>query len=746
MDKKKILEQIRINKLDHLDYAFLVAQLCVLNNIPYGQMSEFVDGLIQSGDLKLQSDKSTQEVKEQPKPKKSKVQKNEYATTDDLVEQANKMLDPDPRNKKKFSEVIAGKISATSHDYAFLIPNDIHREDVFISARDLGGAMNNDIVEVEVQYRSGSKPHGRVVKIVERANVQIVGKIVLTRKGAVVEPDDVKFGKDIHVDLKNTLHANNGDKVVCRIDKFFEGKRAPMGTVVEVLGKPNEIETEVLAIIRSYNLYDDFPNNVKEAAANMPDSIDKSKYPNRKDLTKELIFTIDGEDTRDIDDAVSLTKNNDGTYHLGVHIADVGEYVKQNSVIDNEAFKRATSVYFPDRVLPMLPRELSNGICSLNERVDRLALSCIMDIDSKGVVKNYEICESVINSKKRFTYTEVQAVLDGDKEACEKFADFRQTLLDMNELSHILIKMRANRGAIDFNFPEVSITLNDLGDVLDVKEKVRTDAHRLIESFMIAANECIAEHFLKSKVPFVYRIHETPSEEKMSNFLNLVTNFGITTKANPAKVKPIELQKILEKAKNLDAKDMISQICLRSLRKAKYSNQCLGHFGLASTYYCHFTSPIRRYPDLTIHRIIKDVLHGKLTGQKLTNTKNFVIASSAQSSEREVLAENVERDVDDLYRVFYMSHHIGEEFEGKVSGVTNFGVFVELANTCEGLVKMTDLPKDSYEYREDRYSIVGKHNTFYIGKPVKVKVLRADILAREIDMVMVEDLSKNTKK
>ena len=736
--EKKILEQIKINKLDQLEYGFMIAQLCVLNNEPYEQMSAVVKKLVDSGKLKLKSKQKTQTDKiDKATVREARRQKN--SSDDELVEQAMKMLYPDPRNKKKLSTRVVGKISATSHDYAFLVPNDITMEDVFIGARDLHGAMNNDIVEAEVEYRSSGKSHGRVLKIIERANIKVVGQIKLTRKGAIVEPDDVKFGKDIHVALKDTMGANDGDKVVCHITQFFEGKRSPIGKVTEVLGKPSEIGTEVLAIMRSYNLYDDFPKNVKEVAESMPQMVDKTKYKNRKDLTRQLIFTIDGEDTRDIDDAVSLTKNKNGTYTLGVHIADVGEYVKQNSIIDNEAFKRATSVYFPDRVLPMLPRELSNGICSLNEREDRLALSCVMDIDSKGVVKKYDIFESIINSKKRFTYTQVQGILDGDTKLCQEFAQFRQTLLDMNELSHILIKMRENRGAIDFNFPEVAITLNDLGDVLEVKEKERKDAHRLIESFMIAANECIAEHFLKVKVPFVYRIHETPSEEKMSSFLNLVTNFGIETKANPAKVKPIELQKILKKASTLDAKDMISQICLRSLRKAKYSQECLGHFGLASTYYCHFTSPIRRYPDLTIHRIIKDVLHGDMKGQKLSNTKNFVIVSSAQSSEREVLAENVERDVDDLYRVFYMSHHIGEEFTGKVSGVTNFGVFVELDNTCEGLVSMEDLPKDNYEYRDDKYALVGKNNTYYIGKPVKVKVIRADILSREIDMILVKE-------
>ena len=599
------------------------------------------------------------------------------------------------------------------------------------------GAINNDTVVCEVgRERNGNRLEGKVIQILERGNEHVVGKIFLSKNSAMVMPDDVKFGKDIVVPISKILNAQNGDKVVVKIDNY-SNKKNPVGQVVEVLGAPNKIETEVKAIIRSYDLYEEFPKKVVDYANTMPDEVDKKKYANRRDLTKLNCFTIDGEDSRDLDDAISISKNADGTYKLGVHIADVGEYVTYGSVLDKEAFKRGTSVYFPSLVLPMLPRNLSNGICSLNENENRLALSVFMDINDAGVVKNYDICESIIQSKKRFTYTIVTKILEGDEQAIKENKPFVNDLLTMNELNKILIKMREKRGAIDFDIPEVKITLNDLGDVLNVEKAPRDDSHRLIESFMVAANETIATHYNKIKAPFVYRIHETPDGEKMANFVRLATKMGVKTTVNPENVAPLDLQKILKQVSEMDCKYMLNKICLRSMKKAKYSPDCIGHFGLASVKYCHFTSPIRRYPDLTIHRIIKADLRGELTGKFLTEQRQFVLASSMHSSDREQAAEKVERDVDDLYRVFYMTHHVGEEFEGKISGVTNFGVFVELENTVEGMVRIADLPRDSYEYDENEFVLKGAKEKFVIGNPVKVKCVRADILAREVDFVLV---------
>lgn len=726
MDKNKILNQIEANKLENFDYDFIIAQLCVLNNKPFDEMKSALDELILSGEFKIKS------KNEPPFPYKSKVDENMLLDAEEMLNRKDKKQ---KARNKKFK--LQGKIQGTKSDFAFLIPFDKSYDDVFIAGKDLKGAINNDTVVCEVgRERNGNRLEGKVIQILERGNEHVVGKIFLSKNSAMVMPDDVKFGKDIVVPISKILNAQNGDKVVVKIDNY-SNKKNPVGQVVEVLGAPNKIETEVKAIIRSYDLYEEFPKKVVDYANTMPDEVDKKKYANRRDLTKLNCFTIDGEDSRDLDDAISISKNADGTYKLGVHIADVGEYVTYGSVLDKEAFKRGTSVYFPSLVLPMLPRNLSNGICSLNENENRLALSVFMDINDAGVVKNYDICESIIQSKKRFTYTTVTKILEGDEQAIKENKPFVNDLLTMNELNKILIKMREKRGAIDFDIPEVKITLNDLGDVLNVEKAPRDDSHRLIESFMVAANETIATHYNKIKAPFVYRIHETPDGEKMANFVNLATKMGVKTTVNPENVAPLDLQKILKQVSEMDCKYMLNKICLRSMKKAKYSPDCIGHFGLASVKYCHFTSPIRRYPDLTIHRIIKADLRGELTGKFLTEQRQFVLASSMHSSDREQAAEKVERDVDDLYRVFYMTHHVGEEFEGKISGVTNFGVFVELENTVEGMVRIADLPRDSYEYDENEFVLKGAKEKFVIGNPVKVKCVRADILAREVDFVLV---------
>ena len=763
MNPEKILEQININKLYRLEYPYLIAQLCVLNNKPYEEIKVVVDALLAKGKFTIQDESTIEKsnsayvsegvtvsttIESKPKsnkksaysPKRKKSKKEivaDYYEESEMLDEAYKMLKIDPRkSKSKPAHMrVEGKISATTKGYAFLIADDSSIPDIFIPAKSLKGALNGDRVIIET-LPSGKRVEGKVLNILERANERVIGKIKLTKTCAYVTPDDVKFGLDVVVPLSKTLNANNGEKVVVTITKF--GNRSAEGYVTEVLGMPNSIETEVKAVIRSHNLYEAFPKKVQEFAKELPTEINLEEYSHRKDLTNELIFTIDGEDTRDIDDAISLKKNNDGTYTLGVHIADVGEYVKFNNILDQEAFKRGTSVYFPGLVLPMLPRELSNGICSLNERVNRLALSVTMDINEKGDVVNHSIFESVINSKKRFTYTEVQKIIEKDKATCEANAEFTKTIWDMDKLAKILMNKKQNLGYLNFDIPEVKIDLDDLGNVRFLSKRDSNDSTKLIEAFMVVANETVAEHYKKLKAPFVYRVHETPSAEKMNNFLNLVKKLGINTMANADSVSPKDIQTILTKVDSLDSKDMVNRVCLRSLKKAKYSQDCLGHFGLASEFYCHFTSPIRRYPDLTIHRIIKDDLHDELKNKKLTDTKNFVIVSSINSSEREVVADEVEREVDDLYKVFYMKEHLNEEFEGKVSGVTSFGVFVELENTVEGLIAIGDLPDDEYEFIEDEYKLKGRNTTYAIGMPLKVKSVRADILSKEIDFVLAK--------
>lgn len=722
-----LLHQIKNNALNGKDYDTVVAGLIVLNNKPYAEIKGYIDELLdlqelqqnEAGELVLVNlDKLTTKPKFENKPSRQGKQQGRAKGT-----------------KSKMGKLIEGKIQGTRGNFAFFIPFDeVKYEDVYIHEKNLNGALNGDTVSIEA-FKNARGYEGRVVQIVERANTKVVGKIQINKTNAFVVSDDVKLGKDIFVPKSKILNAQNGDKVVVQINKFFADKN-PEGQVVEVLGKPNEIETEVLSIIRSYNLYEQFPNKVLAAADHVPTEVKPEEHAHRLDLTKELLFTIDGADARDLDDAVSLKLNEDGTRTLGVHIADVGEYVKLHSVLDDEAFKRATSVYFPNLVLPMLPKKLSNGICSLNEMVERLTLSVFITYDQKAAVKDYSIHESIIKSKKRFTYKEVQDVLDGDEEALSKNHSFSETLIEMNKLAKQLNQMREKRGAIDFDIPEVKIELNETGDVSMVQKRERNDSHRLIEAFMIAANEAVAEHFNKLKMPFVYRIHEKPDEEKMNNFANFVKQFGIKPEFYAANVAPKDLQKILGQLEDDDVKYVVNRICLRSLKKAKYYPDCLGHFGLASTYYCHFTSPIRRYPDLTIHRIIKDFLHKKLSGKVFNETKHFVGASSQVSSEREVLAEKAERDVDDLYKVFYMTHHLNETFEGRISSVTAFGVYVELENTVEGLLRLEDLPADEYTYSEEEYSLTGYNHKFAIGQTLKVQAVRADILAREVDFML----------
>lgn len=740
MDYEKFLTQIKNNQLENFEYDFVIAQLCVLNNKPFDEMKRVVDDLISTSRINLKKESTaTENVVKQ----NGKTPANEIIAEpeNEMVNQAYKMLKMDPRKRnKKFTTCrVEGKIQGTKGGFAFLLPFNKTLPDIFIEARNLKGAFNNDVVSVEVNNINTRRPEGKVVQILERGTSKIVGKITINRGNAIVTPDDVKFGKDIIIPIAKCLNAHTGEKVVVQIERYFNDKKSPEGKVVEVLGMPNEIETEVLAIIRSYDLYDTFPKKVQDYAATLPTKINLEDASSRLDLRGEKIFTIDGEDTRDIDDAISISKTKNGNYLLGVHIADVGEYVKLNNIIDKEAFKRGTSVYFPNLVLPMLPRELSNGLCSLNEGEDRLALSVMMEINGKGETVNYKIAESVIKSKQRFTYTIVKAILDGSQYECEKYKSFVKDLKLMNELSQILIKMRDRRGSINFDIPEVAISLDDLGDVVNIEPKERNESHMLIESFMIAANETIAKHFNDKKIPFVYRIHETPDAEKIANFFRLANGFGVKTKANPENVTPMDLQQIMTEIKDKDSNYVLNKLCLRSLKKAKYSECCLGHFGLASTFYCHFTSPIRRYPDLTIHRIIKETLRGNMNGKTLTDTKHFVVSSAMNSSEREVVADKVERDVDDLYKVFYMQHHIGEVFEGKISSVTNFGIFVELINTVEGLVKLQDLPADAYEFDEKDFELKGKHGKFSIGMPIKVKAVRADIISKEIDFVIVNN-------
>ena len=738
--EKIIIKQIKLNKLENLSYDLIINQLCVLNNKPFDLIKTTIDKLISQKKLKIKCkpnlDTNNESKINRIHNAQGDIPKSPYSNRQSNIDLAYDILNK--KDKKSNSKItrIQGKIQGTSKGYAFLIPDDITLDDVFISEKDLNGAMHNDRVVVSVKNTGGRKLEGKVIQVIERGAQRIVGLLRIIKKLAYVVPDDVKFGKNISIPLNKLFNANDGDKVVAKITRYYNTKRNPDGEIVEILGKPNQIDTEVLAVIRSYNMYENFPKKVLESAKLLPDIINKEDYAYRLDYTNNICFTIDGEDTRDIDDAISLDLKDNGNRVLGVHIADVGEYVKKDNIFDKEAFKRGTSVYFPNMVLPMLPRELSNGICSLNERVDRLAISCFMEFDKNANVVDYKICESIINSKKRFTYTEVQSIFDGDRN--EK-PELIEKLLLMKDLAKQLEEKRNIRGAIEFNIPEVQVYLNELGDVLNLKRREHNESHKLIESFMIIANETIATHFLSKNIPFVYRIHEKPDSEKISNLISMINNFLIKHTLNSEEVTPKDIQILLNEIKDENVEYIINKIALRCMKKAKYSPECIGHFGLASPKYCHFTSPIRRYPDLTIHRIIKEYLHNQINEKEKLALKEFVNLSSIQSSETEKSAESVERDVDDLYRAFYMTHHVGEDFDGVVSSVTSFGIFVELDNTVEGMIRIEDLPQDQYEFLEDRFTMKGYSHKFTIGDKIKVKCVRADILSREVDFVPINN-------
>lgn len=737
-----IIKQIKSNKLENYDYEFIISQLSVLNNKPYELIKMTVDRLVGDKKLNLKCNKSSTPIKKEKRNMTydKSAPSSPYASRQSNIDLAYDILSKKDKKSHSKTKQVQGKIQGTSKGYAFLIPDDMQLEDIFIAEKDLNGAMHGDRAVVIVRNNGGRRQEGKVTQVIERGSLRTVGLLKIVKKIAYVVPDDVKFGKDVSIALSKLNGAKDGQKVVVKITRYYASKRNPDGEIIEILGEPNKIDTEVKAVIRGYGLSEEFPTKVLESAKYLPESINKGDYPNRLDYTNNICFTIDGEDTRDIDDAISIDTAKNGNRVLGVHIADVGEYVKRDNVFDKEAYKRGTSVYFPNLVLPMLPRELSNGICSLNERVDRLALSCFMEFDKNANLVDYKICESIINSKKRFTYTEVQRVFDGSddqpKELIEK-------LNLMRGLAKQLAEQRVKRGAIEFNIPEVQVYLNDLGDVLNLKKRENNESHRLIESFMIVANETIATHFLSKNVPFVYRIHEKPDAEKIERLVGILNTFGISHNINSEDVEPKDIQVLLNSIEGETPEYVINKIALRCMKKAKYSPECIGHYGIASPKYCHFTSPIRRYPDLTIHRIIKEYLHNEIDDREKLILKEFVNYASIQSSERERNAESVERDIDDLYRVFYMTHHLGEEFDGIISSVTNFGVFVELENTVEGMIKIDNLPNDQYEYFEDRFCLKGYNNKFSIGDKLRVRSVRADILSKEIDFELVSVIKRD---
>ena len=641
--------------------------------------------------------------------------------------------------------LFVGKFVSHRKGFGFVESDEEFTQDLFIPKDDINGALHNDRVMAEIitPATEDRRAEGKVIKIIKREVTRVVGLFQENKSFGFVVPDDKKFNQDIFIPKRFFSGAKNDDKVVCEITVWPQENRKPEGKIIEVLGQKGERGVEIDSIIRAHGLPEEFPKKVIDEANHVADQDLRDEIARRLDIRDINIFTIDGEDAKDLDDAISIEELPNGNYKLGVHIADVTHYVKEKSKLDKEALKRATSVYLVDKVIPMLPKQLSNGVCSLNPFEDKLTLSCFMEIDSEGKVVNSDIAETVINSKARMTYTEVSDILEKDDEKLKQtFAAQVDDFIKAEKLARILMKRRQRRGAIDFDFPEAKIILNGNGEVVDIKHYERRISNKMIEEFMLVANETVAEHFYWLQLPFVYRIHETPSAEKMEDLKKFIATFGYTIKGDMENVHPKEIQGIVEKIKGTKEEESISTIALRSMKQAKYSPQCIGHFGLAAKYYCHFTSPIRRYPDLQIHRIIKEQLNNKINNKRQEQLAHIVEYASTQSSERERAAELAERDVHDFYKACYMADKVGQEFEGVVSSVTSFGMFVELENTVEGLIRLANMRDDYYIFDQEKYTIIGErtHKTFKIGDTVKIQVENVNVDFREIDFRLIAKL------
>jgi ribonuclease R len=638
--------------------------------------------------------------------------------------------------------LIRGKLAGHAKGFAFVIPEEQGMDDIFIPPNEVKTALNGDIVLARVTSESsGQRREGTIVRIIERGVQQIVGTYSESKHFGFVIPDDKKIATDIFIPKGSTKGAIEGHKVVVKLTSYPEGRKNAEGEVVKILGHKNDPGVDILSVIHKHGLPLAFPDNVLEQANNAPDTIDEEEIANRRDLRNETIVTIDGADAKDLDDAVTVTMLENGNYKLGVHIADVSYYVTENSPIDVEAEERGTSVYLVDRVIPMIPHRLSNGICSLNPKVDRLTLSCEMEITSDGEVVSHEIFQSVIKTTERMTYADVNSILhDKDEELRAKYEGLVPMFERMEDLAAILRKKRMTRGAIDFDFKESKVIVDEDGKPQDVILRERSVAEKLIEEFMLVANETVAEHFHWMQVPFIYRIHEDPKEEKLRRFFEFITNFGYIVKGTANSVHPRALQEIIESVQGTPEEMVISTVMLRSMQQAKYYPESLGHFGLSTEFYTHFTSPIRRYPDLIVHRLIRTYLiEGDISSstQEKWNSRLTEIAEHSSSMERRSV--EAERETDELKKSEYMLDKIGEEYDGIISSVTNFGMFVELTNTIEGLVHVSYMTDDYYRYDERHFAMIGERTgkVFRIGDEITVRVVNVNKEERAIDFEIV---------
>ncbi|MBD5454848.1 MAG: ribonuclease R [Lachnospiraceae bacterium] len=636
---------------------------------------------------------------------------------------------------KSDERLLTGTFIGNARGFGF-VEIEGREEDLYVPENMTNHAFHLDKVQVElVPGKRGKRQEAVVRKILSHGTSQIVGTYEQSTSFGFVIPDNGKLTSDIFVPKERSKGAVNGHKVVVELTSYGDERHKPEGKVVEILGHINDPGVDIMSIIRGFDLPVEFGEKVMNQAERIPDEIQEADMAGRLDLRDVEMVTIDGEDAKDLDDAVSLSKEGE-LYHLGVHIADVSNYVQENSALDWEAYERGTSVYLVDRVIPMLPHKLSNGICSLNQGVDRLALSCLMTIDEKGNVTDYQIAETVIRVDRRMSYTSVKKILeDHDEAECKEYETLVPMFEQMEQLAAILRGKRHKRGSIDFDFPESKISLDKEGHPIEIKPYERNVATKIIEDFMLIANETVAQHFFWMEIPFVYRTHENPDPEKIAKLSTFLHNFGYYIKTSNEEVHPKEIQKLLDKMEGTPEEMLISRLTLRSMKQAKYTVECTGHFGLACRYYCHFTSPIRRYPDLQIHRIIKEQLRGRLQEKRLEHYQNKLPMVAKHSSEMERRAEEAERETDKLKKAEYMEAHIGEVFKGVISSITSWGVYVELPNTVEGMIHVSKLPGDYYVYDENAYEMTGQETgkKYRLGEQITIRVDGVERLTRTID-------------
>lgn len=682
------------------------------------------------------------------------------------------------KGKYARSEVFAqtGIFSAHHRGFGF-VTIEGRDGDLFVPPDDTGDAMDGDTVQVIIDENGrGGRAEARVLKVLKHANETLIGTFEKNKSFGFVIPDNPRITMDIFIPQGKENGAVSGHKVVVKLDTYATRNKNPEGHVQEILGHINDPGVDILSIVRAYGLPEEFPEDVMEEVSHAPEELSADYVAEeigkngRVDLRDVPMVTIDGEDAKDLDDAVSVSKetiNGETIYHLGVHIADVSHYVKEGTPLDAEAYKRGTSVYLVDRVIPMLPHRLSNGICSLNAGCDRLAMSCLMDIDEKGIIVGHKICESVVRIDRRMTYTAVNAILEAKngteesqtdapekekskekaefaKKCLEEYADFVPMFLLLDETARVLRKKRMARGAVDFDFPECKIILDAKGRPVEIRPYERNAATMLIEDCMLAANETVAEDYYWQQIPFLYRSHEKPDGEKIKRFGILINNFGYSIRLQNGELHPKEMQKLLEKAAGSPEEALLARLALRSMKQAKYTTECMGHFGLAANYYTHFTSPIRRYPDLQIHRIIKENLHGGLTKKRIAHYEKILPEVAIWTSSRERLADEAERETDKAKKVQFMERHIGEEFTGVISGISNYGFYVELPNTVEGMVRLANLDGDYYVFDEEHYELAGERTRkkFKLGQTVKIQVVSVDRYLKTIDFLPVRNFDK----